>query len=214
MTLANATAVVVPSPVTPRLTSPSSPEHCTVLPPPSLPPTSAPNPDGALKPLASFFDTFLETARAETQLESNQNASRAKQRRPTIQTPKPMPLSTLKPFLKNSVRSASAQRHRFASTYKPVLSSRDEQYMTQFRVPSSPMALQPTPYQVVLPVTPPTVPARRFETLRNAAANDNTYELDWDVVDSSVEYFCLRNAVCESCLFPPVSLVTGFAVGP
>ncbi|KAJ7158701.1 hypothetical protein C8R46DRAFT_397607 [Mycena filopes] len=79
-----------PSSLAPALTSLSLHE----------PPLSQQTTNGTLKPLLSFFNRFLETARAETQLEKTQKkrVSRKSQRR----NPAPQPIGALKSFLRNS----------------------------------------------------------------------------------------------------------------
>ncbi|KAF8206360.1 hypothetical protein K438DRAFT_2014096 [Mycena galopus ATCC 62051] len=178
-----------------------------------LPSRAPPQPTNTmLKPLASFFDQFLQTARAETQLERTKRKKtphkKQVQRHPN-QANAPQPVSNLKSFLRNTVRDPfSTQRHphpsrpnhRLSPSYSSNAFTNRVPYFevppsmtTQFRAPSSPDAhrvFPPTPYQVVLPSTPPT--SRRPE-LYTTDRNDHDFTLD--AVDSSVNLFCFNNRV-------------------
>ncbi|KAJ7756507.1 hypothetical protein DFH07DRAFT_481776 [Mycena maculata] len=119
-----------------------------------------------LKPLASFLDQFLQTARSETQLERTKKKAPRKPLPNSNRVNPQQPISALKSFIQSTVRQTSARHpsdhHRSSArlTYTPDVSSFDfpPPMSPQFRVPSPDIncVLQPTPYQVVLPSTPPT----------------------------------------------------------
>jgi hypothetical protein len=210
-------ALLIPPAVNPIITvSPVSAfenhDASTALPPSHMSPQIT---NSALKPLASFFDQFLQTARAETQLE---RTKRNKAPRKTSQHPNqgnaPKPIGTLKSFLRNTVRQTSSARrpahlpdsnYRFSPPYSPnALTNHVPSFdvpssmTTQFRVPPSPDAhrvFQLTPYQVVLPSTPPT--ASR-PMLYPTDGDDHDFPID--AVDSSVNLFCFNARVCKFCL--------------
>lgn len=197
-------AISQPSPVSP-------PANCDAS--TSRPSSRAPqNTNTTLKPLASFFDQFLQTARVETQLERTKKR-RVPHKNQTSHYPNqvnaPQPVGTLKSFLRNAVRkTSSAHRsahasypiHRLSPSYSsnaftiPNHVGLPPSMTTQFRVPSSPdRAFQPTPYQVVLPSTPPTDSRSRFYA---TPGHDLDLTLD-AAVDSSVNLFCFHNRACE-----------------
>ncbi|KAJ7274341.1 hypothetical protein B0H12DRAFT_392918 [Mycena haematopus] len=163
--------------------------------PPRSPPRGT---DITLKPLASFFDQFLQTARAETQLEQTKKKKVPRKNRHRRQAIPSQRVGTCKTVRTNpSVQHhahASYQYHRLSPSYSPNAFTNHvpafdvpPSMTTQFR-PSSPDAcrvLQPTPYQVVLPSTPPT-------SCRPESINDNGHDLTWDAVDSSVNLFCFN----------------------
>ncbi|KAJ6513196.1 hypothetical protein C8R45DRAFT_1207079 [Mycena sanguinolenta] len=178
--------------------------HCDD--PPASPARSPPqSTNSALKPLASFFDQFLQTARAETQLEQTKKKVPHKNQHRNQAIPPPQPVGTLKSFLRNTVRNNSSvhryQNHRLSPSYSSHADTSNvpafgvpPSMTTQFRPPSSPdarRAFQPTPYQVVLPSTPPTTGQPESYT---TDANDP------DFVDSSINLFCFhtRARVCAS----------------
>ncbi|KAJ7650223.1 hypothetical protein FB45DRAFT_12758 [Roridomyces roridus] len=132
--------VVPVVPVVPvSLTSPPVENHCDVLHVSQKP---------LLKPIGSFFNQFLQTARSETQLQNQKKA-------PRRVSPKSHPNRSKASFLRSAIRPAEEVHGRL--TYAPDTSTFQFPVpSTPFFVPSSPNALQPTPYQVVLPSTPPT----------------------------------------------------------
>ncbi|KAJ6531849.1 hypothetical protein B0H19DRAFT_1188881 [Mycena capillaripes] len=160
-----------------------------ISPPPRVSPQIA---QSTLKPLASYFDQFLQTARPETQLEkSKRKKTPRKMTRHLNQVDAPHLIGTLKSFIRNTVRQTSSARRREHASDSDFLSSSPNTFAThvptfdvppsmttQFRVPSFPDAhrvFQPTPYQVVLPSTPPT--SSRPKLHRNDS-NDRDLTLD------------------------------------
>ncbi|KAJ6609269.1 hypothetical protein B0H10DRAFT_2065328 [Mycena sp. CBHHK59/15] len=160
-----------------------------------------------MKPLASFFDQFLETARSETQLQvpvkkppvakMPRKPAGARTSRPG--TSVPVPVSTLTNFLCNTVRQTSSALH-----YTPAppvilpnaINARVDYQasfvLPHFHSPSSPdidNVLQQTPYQVVLPSTPPT--SRYYDDDEINIEQTNT------AIDSSVNLFCFNTRVCK-----------------
>ncbi|KAF7374841.1 hypothetical protein MSAN_00370100 [Mycena sanguinolenta] len=172
----------------------SAPVHSD---PPASPPRSPPQSTNvALKPLASFFDQFLQTARAETQLAWTKKKTPHKNQLRSQAIPPPQPIGTLKSFLRTSVRNNTSV-HRYQNRRSPSYSSHANStnvpafgvvpsMTTQFRSPSSPdsrRVFHPTPYQVVLPSTPPT---SHQPELYTTDGNDH----DMPLVDSSINLFC------------------------
>ncbi|KAJ7227248.1 hypothetical protein GGX14DRAFT_102486 [Mycena pura] len=132
--------------------------------------------NGPLKPLASFLDQFLETARTATKLEKNGKKAPRKPRMKTIagNAPQPQPISTMKSFFRNAVRIPYSSGCPISSAF-PSPFSQDPVAM-----PSSPFHFTPsttthvssnatihrvgerrTSYQVLLPSTPQT-PSQPF----------------------------------------------------
>ncbi|KAJ7019911.1 hypothetical protein C8F04DRAFT_1320711 [Mycena alexandri] len=195
-------------PMPPAITLPvpnSSPTPATSSPAPALTSLShresQQTANSTLKPLASFFDQFLQTARVETQLEKNQKkkAPRKSVRRNPVNAPQP--IGALKSFLRNSVRqTSSAQPFARPSSNYPLSSYLPNapvpSFDMQFRVPSIPdshRVIQATSYQVVLPSTPPTSAQAMLHTTPTYC---NDHDMSLGAVDSSVDLFCLHARVC------------------
>ncbi|KAJ6576532.1 hypothetical protein DFH09DRAFT_1276514 [Mycena vulgaris] len=162
-----------------------------------------------LKPLASFLDQFLQIAQSETQLERSKKKVPGKVGSNQMNAPKSTSTSILNSFLRSSVRpTSSARRTAPPSHSRPfppfptaVLTSKPNglhpafppSIAPPFRFPSTPdvhSALH-TPYQVVLPSTPPN--SRDYPT---PYLNDGIdVDMAMDTLDSSVNLFCFNARV-------------------
>ncbi|KAJ7170737.1 hypothetical protein C8R43DRAFT_980829 [Mycena crocata] len=195
---------------------PPFPFDSSLLPPPvddcdaaafPPPPASPQCMKSTLKPLASFFDQFLQTARSETQLERTKHGKKRKTPRnvqSTIVSSKTSGVSKLSLRRPSSARRlVQAPDYRMSSPVFPYAldTFRDPATATtpRFHVPSSTSGFHPTPYQVVLPSTPPT---SYHPTVPPTWNTD--LDLPPNVLNSSVNLFCFNARICGPH-FPPFS---------
>ncbi|KAJ7067003.1 hypothetical protein C8F01DRAFT_1119949, partial [Mycena amicta] len=150
---------------------------------------SRPQPTTGLRPLGSFFQEFLETARTETQL-STENIKKATRRRPGPRrngnnitlAPPPRPISTLKSFLQTSVRESQAP-----PTGLFIMSAAFHDHRQRspenlhFRAPLIPA------YRFGMPSTPPS---------QTSPQTAGEYSLLSNAYSSAASLFCLNRPLC------------------
>lgn len=148
-------------------------------------------PRSTLRPLASFFDQFLQTARSETHSEQNMKRKAPGKVSPTqLHDPQHVKAHRRSHARPTARRAAHSSDSRLSSPFAPKPRTGGEiAHCSTFPPPPSSLsspdihAVLRTPYQVILPSTPPT--PRNDSTLCSTAGIDQHI-----AIDPSINLFC------------------------